>query len=51
MKEKYISPECEITRFESEDILVTSGLTQDGFAGYRKDAFTSGVIDEEDPDW
>ena len=39
MKQKYISPECEITKFKSEDILVASGITQDAFAEFDEDNF------------
>ena len=39
MKQKYTAPECEITKFENEDILVTSGITQDGFAEFDEDNF------------
>ncbi|MBR1445219.1 MAG: hypothetical protein IJ583_16995 [Firmicutes bacterium] len=41
MKQKYISPECEIIRFESEDVLTASGVDalgyddeQEGFADF-----------------
>ena len=29
MKEKYISPEMEITEFECEDVITTSGIIPD----------------------
>lgn len=30
MKEKYTSPEFEIIRFDSEDVITTSGITDGG---------------------
>ena len=46
MKQKYISPECEITRFDAEDVLATSGIKaygyeedDDDFAVFSKDKF------------
>ena len=29
MKEKYITPETEVIRFESEDVITTSGIGDD----------------------
>ena len=45
MKQKYISPECEIIRFDAEDVITTSGLKayneleEDEIAVFSKDKF------------
>ena len=46
MKDKYISPECEIIRFDAEDVITTSGIKADGteldeneIAVFSKDKF------------
>ncbi|MBQ8942814.1 MAG: hypothetical protein IJ062_13425 [Firmicutes bacterium] len=46
MKDKYISPECEIIRFDAEDVITTSGLKANGIeleeeeiAVFSKDKF------------
>ncbi len=39
MKQKYITPEFELTQFTSEDILVVSSATQDDFAEFNASDF------------
>ena len=46
MKDKYISPECEIIRFDAEDVITTSGLKansieleEDEIAVFSKEKF------------
>ena len=46
MKGKYISPECEIIKFDAEDVLATSGVKgliyteeEDDFAEFGADKF------------
>ena len=51
MKKHYTAPKCDITRFESEDILVVSEVTQDGFTEFDYSDFIGGGRDDSGTDW